>query len=383
MRVLSRKAFALLHGWLGAISATFVILIAGSGVMLAFVGELFLFQYGDMLKTTSSETNIKTATVTELIASAEKGYGEHFQAVGILMPHSRIEEIETAMVFVMPSGEHASKGLRMLSIDTQTNEFKGDFPLSGAFAHELLEFHHGLLLGEPGIFFVCILSILLILFAFTGLYLWWPKQGGAWRKAKTVSFSKSIKKFCFSLHGWIGVWSALFIIYFCLTGLALAKPAWFGPLLSPPTFTPPISAGFDKVCDATLTPYDAENAGNKAFPNKSLATIFLPNQENGPYMLTYKSSGDGNMRDGDGRIYVHSSCKGLVHIERAENSTNSVKLTGMLLSLHGAYTFGSPLRGILVVFSGLSLLILAGTGLVTFVTRTIGKKKGHLRGIVT
>lgn len=373
----TRNVLALLHGWLGGISAIFVILVAGSGAMLAFVGELFLAQYGDMLKATPPIANAQVANVTTLIASASKGYDDNFQTAGILMPHSRVEGIETAMVFVMPSGSQASEGIRMLSVDPWSAQYKGDFPLSGAFAHELIDFHHSLLLGNPGIIFICILSILLITFAATGLYLWWPQQNRIWRKATTLNLRNGVKQICFSVHAWIGVWSSLLIIYFCLTGLALAKTEWFSPLLSPPTYSPPDSAGFEKVCDNNINPADAEIAGNKAFANKKLATFFLPNTENGPYMLTYKSNDDNNKRDGDGRIFVHSSCKGLVHIERAELAKTSIQATGMLLSLHGGYTFGNPLGAILVVFTGLSLVILAGTGIVTFFTRTLRRRRSE------
>ncbi|MBU2869853.1 PepSY-associated TM helix domain-containing protein [Colwellia sp. E2M01] len=369
----SRKLLTLLHGWLGSFSALFIILVAGSGVMLAFVGELFLVQYGDTLKATPSNKPI--ASISTLIESAKQGYQEDFQTVGVLMPHSRIEEIETAMVFVMPLEKDAEAGIRMISIDPWKVSYKGDFPLSGAFAHELIDFHFSFLLGNYGTVFVCILSILLIFFAATGLYLWWPKNNKVWRKASTVNFRGSLKSICFSLHSWLGVWSALLIIYFSLTGLALAKPEWFSPLLSPPTFSPPKSAGFDKTCAGKVTPNDAELAGSLAFPERELATFFMPNTENGPYMLTYKAKGDNNKRDGDGRIYIHATCKDLVHIARADLSKFSVKITDMLLSLHGGYTFGKVLGVIMVVFAGVSLLIMTGTGLVTFFTRTLRKRK--------
>ena len=375
MQFSPRRMLALLHGWLGSISAVFIILVAGSGAMLAFVGELFIVQYGDVLKAAPPNVRTLMADVTHLIAAASKGYEHDFQTVGVLMPASRIEKIETAMVFVMPSGAHVSEGLRMLSVDPWRVEYKGDFPLSGAFAHELIDFHHSLLLGNPGIIFISILSMFLILFAITGLYLWWPKRGKVWRKATRLNLRGGIKQTLFLLHGWCGVWSALLIIYFCLTGLALAKPNWFSPLLSAPTYTPPTNAGFDKICDGNVTPADAEVAGNQAFPNKRLATFFMPNRENGPYMLTYKSDSDGNKIEGDGRIYVHASCKNLVYIERAELLKPSVKVTRMLLSLHAGYSFAKPIGTILVVLTGLSLMVLAGTGLVAFFTRTISKRK--------
>jgi uncharacterized iron-regulated membrane protein len=369
-----KKILVLLHGWLGSLSAIFIIIVAGSGAMLAFVGELFLLQYDDALRSSQPSLNAQVTNVTTLITKAKAGYGADFQTVGVLMPHSRVAGIETAMVFGMPSGSDAEDGIRMLTIDPWTAQYKGDFPLSGAFAHELIDFHHSFLLGNVGILFVCILSILLMFFVITGIYLWWVKKGKLWKKLTTVNLRSGLKQACFSLHLWLGAWSALLIIYFCLTGLALAKPGWFSPLLTPPTYAPSINAGFDKVCDDIITPANAEAAGKKAFPNKTLTTLFLPNRENGPYMLTYRSEGDNNKRDGDGRIYVHGSCKGLVNIESDETMSFSAKVTGMLLSLHGGYTFGKFFGSILVLLTGLSLVVLSATGLLTFYTRNIRRK---------
>jgi uncharacterized iron-regulated membrane protein len=375
MFISARKTLIFLHGWLGSLSAIFIILVAGSGAMLAFVGQLFLVQYGDILRASPPTQTTQIVSVTQLIDSAKTGYKDHFQTIGVLMPHSRVDDVETAMVFGMPSGSDAIDGIRMLSVDPWIAKFKGDFPLSGAFAHELIDFHHSFLLGNAGIIFVCILSILLMFFVITGIYLWCLKQGTMWDKLTRIDFRSDIKKICFTWHLWLGAWSALFIVYFCLTGLALAKPAWFSPLLSPPTYEVPDSAGFEKTCHETITPSDAETAGIKAFPTKELAIFFLPNKKNGPYMLTYRSSKDNNKRDGDSRIFVHGSCKNLVYIENAETLSLSAQVTGMLLSLHGGYTFGKLGGSILVLLTGLSLVILSATGLVTFLTRKIKRKR--------
>ena len=373
-----RKVLSLIHGWLGAISAIFIVLIAGSGVMLAFVGELFLAQYGNVIQTAEPEVSSQSVNVAELL-QASSAYKHDFQTMGVLMPHSRIEEIETAMVFGMPSGADASDGIRILSIDPYSLQYKGDFALSRTFGHELLDFHHSLLLGNGGIIFVCILSILLIVFLITGLYLWWPKNNKIWRKATTLNLRHNLKQTCFSLHAWFGVWSSMLILYFSITGLALTKPEWFSPLLSPHIYAPPASAGFEKKCDGHITPAGAEMTArnafpDKQFPNKQLATFFLPNEENGPYYLTYKLGNDNNQRDGDGRVFVHGSCAGLVHVETTETITLPLKITRMLLTLHGGYTFGKTIGQILVVLTGLSLMLLAGTGLVTFFTRTLGRR---------
>ncbi len=46
----ARRFLRLTHGWIGAILALFVVLVAGTGASLAFMSEMFLAQYGDVLR---------------------------------------------------------------------------------------------------------------------------------------------------------------------------------------------------------------------------------------------------------------------------------------------------------------------------------------------
>ena len=45
----ARHLVALLHGWIGVFASLFIFLIAATGLALAFFGELFELQYGDIV----------------------------------------------------------------------------------------------------------------------------------------------------------------------------------------------------------------------------------------------------------------------------------------------------------------------------------------------
>lgn len=78
--------------------------------------------------------------------------------------------------------------------------------------------------------------------------------------------------------------------------------------------------------------------------------------------------GDGNKLEGDGRVFVHASCKDVVHVEDLHLSETPTQLANMMLSLHGGYSFGKTFGDILVLLCGIGLIGLAGSGLYLFLT---------------
>ena len=370
-----RRLFALLHGWLGAVSALFVLIVALSGAALAFVDEMFLAQYGDILRAESPSRQAEPLGLESLIAGAKAGYGE-FLPTGALMPHSRIADAETALVFGMPPGAQSVDDLHMFSVDPWTGAFKGDFPLRSAFGHEFIEFHYSLLLGPSGAVFVCVIGMLLLAFIATGLWLWWPRNGSAWRKATRLNLRGGIAQALFAVHGLGGVWLAVLILFFTFTGVGLRQPNWFGPLLSATQYAPPPSAGFERACEGSISPDAAIAAAVAAtpVPGRSLATAYVPNElsnASNMYMLTLRAAGDRNLIEGDARVFVHASCEGLVHVDDARAAAPPARVTSMLLSLHGGYSFGPYLGDLLVLVTGLGLAVLSASGIVVFLTRTL------------
>jgi uncharacterized iron-regulated membrane protein len=367
----ARRLLTWLHAWLGAVSAVFVILIAGSGVLLAWMSELFMAEYGDMLRAKPPAADAPYASLDAMMANAGAGYGEGFNYIGVLMPHSRVQGIETAMLYGLPEGKTGFEDTWMLSVDPWTAAYKGDFRLDDAFGHQVIHFHHQLFAGDAGAVFVSILGLLLVAFALTGLWLWWPRNGSAWRKASRLSLSGGTKRAWFNLHGWSGVWAALAIVFFSITGTATAKPDWFGPLLSDAPETPPAGTGFEATCDGRVSPGAALLAAEAAHPGRRAASMLFPFEPGHPYQAMLKAKGDGDTINGDMLVFVHATCPGVIHSVDLSTGPVGQKLQGMMLSLHGGYTFGQTLGDILVVATGLVLVLLSVSGLVVFVTRTL------------
>ncbi len=135
------------------------------------------------------------------------------------------------MVFGMEEGGDPYYPM-MVGVDPWTGEAKGAFSLGDAFGHDMLDFHYELVFGELGAAFSSALGILLVLFAATGPWLLVAAPRYVWRKARAPALHSKASSKLFQLHGWLGVWTALLVVLFSLSGTAVARPGWFGPLLA-------------------------------------------------------------------------------------------------------------------------------------------------------
>lgn len=365
----ARRLLRLIHGWLGAVAALFVILVGGSGALLAFMPELFVAEYGAMLRAPAPSPGARAADLDRIIAAARAGTREPIEMIGVLMPDSRVPGLEVAMAFGVPK-DGGEDQVTMLAVDPWSATYQGQFRLHDAFAHQTIDFHHMLLAGEIGGLLVSVLGLLLLAFVLTGLWLWWPRDGGLWRKARRLDLRGGPRRALFALHGWSGVWAALLILFFSVTGTATAQPGWFGlPALDE---TPP--AVFARQCSGTVSPGEAARAAQASVPGARLASVGLPGGARAPYRFGFKRGGDLDRIDGDLIVLAHASCTGVVQTIDTAARPAAEQAGKMMLSLHGGYSFGGLLGDLLVIVTGLMLVLSSLSGIYVFVTRTLKRR---------
>jgi uncharacterized iron-regulated membrane protein len=362
----ARRFLRLTHGWLGVILAIWIVVVAGTGASLAFMSEMFLAQYGDVLRA-EAPANAPRVGIDQMFESAKALRGGAFEPVGVLMPHTRVPGASAAMVFGMEKGGDPVYPM-MVGVDPFTGEAKGAFSLGDAFGHDMLDFHYELVFGQIGATVSSVLGILLVLFAATGLWLWWPKRGYVWRKARAPHLKGRISSKLFHLHGWLGVWTALLVVLFSLTGTAVARPGWFGPMLADAHEREPTGGAWARQCAGTVTPGEAATAALQRFPGKEVTTIYL--EAGGPTHVYLRGRRDLNKIEGDSIAWVHPTCPGVIETIDAGALAASERAGGMMHSLHGGYTLGPVLGPILVVLTGLSLVFFSISGAIVFFTRT-------------
>ena len=358
-----KQLLVLIHGWLGAISSLFILIIAVTGIGLAFFGELFELQYGEMLYAEPAPYT----DLSKILNAAEAGHGNNFSAFGMFMPDTRVENLETALVY--GAADNAETGIMMVSVDAATAQYKGSFELHHAFAHEFNDFHFSLLMGDGMKVFMAIIGLLLIAFAMSGIYMWWPKRN-AWRKATKLQTKGKLLSLFYNWHGLAGIWLSLFIIYFSLTGTALSQSDWFSSVLA--TMEDPIEweEKFKQDCGEVIELDDAASMALGAFPDKQISSVSFVKGEMQKYVFTLKGENDIDRRMGDAMAQVHSSCSDLMYTTSLSKEPLSVKIGNQMLSLHGGHIF----RSFSVVFNlvaGMTLVLLSVSGIVVFFKSTL------------
>jgi uncharacterized iron-regulated membrane protein len=362
-RLSARRMFALLHAWIGALAACFVLLLAITGLAIAFSGTLFELQYPEILKTTSREKPASqeiTPDLDAMYASAVKGYGKPIQLIGLLMPGSRID-VDAAMFYGVQAEDDE---IIMLGVDPVSARYTGSFHLHDAIGHDLIDLHSNLLADEAGQVFIAGLGFLLSGFALSGLYLWWPRNGSVISKLTAFRMSGFNIRSLFRLHGLMGVWAALLILYFSLTGTMHSKPDWFGQLLDSSYDVVPREAipMLERKCVGSVTLNEAHRLAASKFPDKQFTAFEFDNDKK-LLRLRFKGADDLNQYEGDGIAWVHSQCSNQIAYSDTQQMSVAMHAHATMFSLHSGRSFGW-FGTLLVCITCLMLIMISLSGIV-------------------
>ncbi|MEM7703305.1 MAG: PepSY-associated TM helix domain-containing protein [Pseudomonadota bacterium] len=360
----ARHLIALIHGWIGVVASLFIFLIAATGLALAFFGELFELQYGDMLLAEEG----KHRHIAEIVAAAENTHPPGFETLGMFMPDTRVENLETALVYGFEPG---NEEVIMVSVDPTNAEYKGSFNLHHSFAHEFNDFHFNLLMGEWAQIFIAVIGVLLIAFTLTGLYMWWPR-GGTRKREKLFRFhtkGRLIPKLL-NWHGLSGVWLGALTLLFALTGIGLSQPDWLGPTVAQVNEPAVWDARFKQDCGDVVSLRDASDQALAAFPGRVISQVQIARGEENKYVFNLRGPSDWNVRFGDAHAEVHAQCAGEMWSTTLSEQNPPAIFGDLMLSLHGGHIFG-VFKEVSVVLTGLALMILSATGVIVFFKRTL------------
>lgn len=116
----------------------------------------------------------------------------------------------------------------MVAVDPYTAKVIETFPRRSGWYDFVDGIHSDLMLGVTGDRMLETAASLTLVLIATGLYMWWPRQAG-WRKALVPGFAKG-RALWKSLHGVVGIWVSLFLVFFLISGLAWAG-IWGGKMV--------------------------------------------------------------------------------------------------------------------------------------------------------
>jgi uncharacterized iron-regulated membrane protein len=116
----------------------------------------------------------------------------------------------------------------MVAVDPYTATVVETFSRHSGWYDFFDNIHGGLMLGVVGDRMIETAASLCLVIVATGLYMWWPRDGG-WRRSFIPTFSKG-RSLWKSLHGVVGMWVSIVLVLFLVSGLSWAG-IWGGKMV--------------------------------------------------------------------------------------------------------------------------------------------------------
>lgn len=116
----------------------------------------------------------------------------------------------------------------MIAVDPYTAQVIETFPRRSGWYDFADNIHSELMLGVTGDRLLETAASLTLVLIATGLYMWWPRET-SWRNALVFDFTRG-RALWKSLHGVVGIWLSLFLVFFLISGLSWSG-VWGGKMV--------------------------------------------------------------------------------------------------------------------------------------------------------
>ena len=349
-----RRAWVLVHLWLGLTLGVIGALVGVTGSVLVFDRAIDGALNPQRYATSGREVALPYADYAQRGARA---VGEGARAVNLRIPQ---EESTPVVVFVRAKGE--TGGLRRVYLDPPTGRVL-DAPPQGGLVGWAHDFHESLKLRDyNGREIVGCVGIAMLISSLSGIYLWWPR-----RRVRTKDFGlRRGVAMSRNLHLTLGIYGSLVLAMLSFTGIFLAFPdagragvALFASV-SPSTRgmqAPQAAEGQGRA----LTPDEAVAIARGKYPASSVAGIGLPSGPRGVYRIALREPDDDNER-GSTAVFVDPRSGALLRqLDRASQTSGDAFLA-FQRPLHEGDPLGIGGRVVIAIVGLLpALFVVTGT----------------------
>ncbi|MEP2641797.1 PepSY domain-containing protein [Roseobacter sp.] len=161
---------------------------------------------------------------TEMAVSAQADAAVAAIPDGTLIQYVAPRTPDVAALFRVDQGADAI----MVAVDPFTATVIETYPRHSGWYDFADGIHGSLMLGVTGDRMVETAASLTMVLVATGLYLWWPR-GAGWRRTLVPTFARG-RSLWKSLHGVVGIWLSVFLVFFLLSGLSWSG-VWGGKMV--------------------------------------------------------------------------------------------------------------------------------------------------------
>jgi uncharacterized iron-regulated membrane protein len=362
----AKSIWLAIHGWLGAISAVFILIIALTGSAVIFLDDLMRWQLGSAV---SSSTSGEWTLPTTLLDASTKKAGAGFVPLQLYYPNTLIK-MPVAMIYGQGGSIAATPEQEVLVfLDPVSGASQGLVKLDEVWADTLLHLHVELLAGTFGSYLVSICGIILLISAISGVYLWWPSRGSIILKLFKPHFVGNWRTKTIIFHHLVGIYFAAVILILGFSGTQISQPQWFSAVL--PYQQGELTADniAERGCGTRQPASKYIDTILAQYPQRTLS-IYSPAALHQPAHLRLKAVDDADQFNGD--LYAWLDCQGVIKITDfgATGILDAISL--MQYSLHSGRSFGAA-GAVMVFLAGLALAFLAASGLYLFIKRKLRK----------
>ncbi|MEO8370988.1 MAG: PepSY-associated TM helix domain-containing protein [Candidatus Solibacter sp.] len=355
-----RTAFLKLHLWVGLAAAVLVCLIAVTGALLVFEGEIDRALNPKLLIVAPQSQN---RPLTELLANVRQRFKGN-------TPTNVLVQARPDLAWPVSLAKNGTAAY----INPHTGEITGSRIRDAAFVVKVHRLHTSLLAGRKGQILVGVATAGLIFLMMTGLILWWK------RKLLAIKTDGSWRRINFDLHHVSGIYSIVFLFVIVGTGLLMSfhdqlipvVEVFIGNTAKERPKQRPESTAPQQQGTPAITADRALQIAQSQLPGASPTYLFLPVGPKATYDFGFKFPEDGTP-GGRSRVVLDQYSGAVLWLDNARKVTTGVKFSNNLRPLHTGDLYGWPSR-ILYALAAFSVFIQAISGIVIWALRFFRKK---------
>ncbi|MFG1496921.1 PepSY domain-containing protein [Saccharospirillum sp. HFRX-1] len=196
------------HFYAGLFVVPFLFVLATTGMLMLISEPLREWQHADLYQVTEQAQTVSLDAQKQAVESELDG------TVSLFIP-ARSAGQSNQFKLITPQGST----LRVF-VNPYSGQVLGSLPDDSGLYSWANDVHGQLMLGDTGDMLVELAASLAVLLVFSGLYLWWPRQGRTLRQSLSVRGKPNKRPFWRDLHANVGLYLSAFLLFFLFSGLS-------------------------------------------------------------------------------------------------------------------------------------------------------------------
>ncbi|MBK5256196.1 MAG: PepSY domain-containing protein [Vicinamibacteria bacterium] len=346
-----RQAALKLHLWMALVGGAFILIASATGALLVFEREINSAQDAAL----RIESGVPPLPLDDLVVAVQAASPQQ-KVRGVVFP-----EHEPGAINVALPG-------RAVMVDPGTGRILAEVANGSRLANMIEGLHLNLRAGPWGNRIVGTATLLCLLAALTGLYLWWPRRLLRFRR------DDSGRRFMFDLHNISGFWTSAFLVVVTGTGLTM----FFGNVTDPmlkrldpaQPQAPPQSAFVEGTPPISLD--ELVRRARAALPGAQIRNFPIPAGPKAAYRVQMRFPED-KTPGGRSQVFIDQYSGDVLRVQSSREAGPGTWFLNIQRSIHTGEIWGWPTRS-LAFATCLSVLVQLYSGILLWWRRTRPRK---------